>query len=279
MKKLVSWVVCLLIGAVFNLVGFAHGVVFDIKEMDDNGIRINLKWDQEGENRGIYPIYFHIEKAKTFTIGYEIKDKVNPEPFVDFDLRKCIPPLRIVLKEVGDDAKPVFTDIKGSYAEDYIDNLHGAGIVKGMPDGSFRPYGDVTRAEFMTMLCKILKMDTNIKETGFVDIQDHWAKGVMQAGFEKGLIKGYYDNAIKPDKLISIAEACVLIDKSFVFKSAREGFYQKLQSGKWYSNSVKKIFNAGILQVEDPLYRDFEEDKFLNRSDIAMMLSRAATTF
>lgn len=279
MKKLVAFIVCITFGLIFSVVGFAHSVVFDTKEVDKNTIKISLKWDQEGETRGIYPIHYQIEKAKTFTIGYEIKEKANPDAFVDFDLRKCIPPLRIVLKEVGDKAMPIFNDIKGSYAEEYIENLHGAGIVKGMPDGSFRPYDNVTRAEFMTMLCKILKIDTKITETEFLDIKAHWSKGVMQAGVNKGLIKGYYDNTVKPDKLISIAEACALIDKSFTFKSSREGYYQKLQRGKWFSISVKKVFDSAVLNVDDPLYRDFDEDKPLNRSDVAIMLSRAATTF
>jgi hypothetical protein len=258
MKKLISFLFGCITSIILTTSCFAHGVIFETNMLDENKIRINLKWDQIGETRGIYPVYFNIEKAKIFTIGYEI---------------------RIVLKEVGENVKPIFSDISGSYAEEYIQNLHGAGIINGMPDGSFRPNDNVTRAEFMTMICRILKLDTNITESEFSDIQGHWAMGVMQAGVNKGLIKGYYDNTIKPDKFISVAESCAVIDKSFTFKTSREGYYQKLQRGKWFSISVKKIFDAGILTVDDPLYKDFDEDKPLTRADIAMMLSRASTTF
>jgi hypothetical protein len=279
MKKLILTLCILTFVLSFCQVAFAHGVIFETKELGDSKIRITLKWDQKNEIRGIYPVYYQIEKAKILTIGYEIKDIINPEPYIDFDLRRSIPPVRIILKEVGKNNNTVFSDIKGSYAEDYIRNLHDAGIVNGMPDGSFMPYKIVTRAEFMTMLCSALKIDTTSTDIEFSDIQEHWAKGIMQGGVKSGLLKGYFDNTIKPDKEISIAEACAIIDKSFIFRSAIEGYYQKLQRGKWFSNSVKRIFDAGILTVEDPIYRDFEEDKTLNRSDISMMISRAITTF
>jgi hypothetical protein len=51
-----------------------------------------------------------------------------------------------------------------------------------------------------------------------------------------------------------------------------------LQRGKWFSESVKRMFDVGILNVDDPIYRDFNEDMSLNRADISMMLSRAMTT-
>jgi len=56
-----------------------------------------------------------------------------------------------------------FNDIKGIETEEYITHLHDAGIVNGMPDGSFRPDSNITRAEFMVLLVKALKLQDRRK--------------------------------------------------------------------------------------------------------------------
>lgn len=68
-----------------------------------------------------------------------------------------------------------FSDVDaGHWAKEYIDVLSADGIINGYEDGSFRPEGNVTKAEFAKMLC--VAFDTDSKNRSFDDIDEHWAK-------------------------------------------------------------------------------------------------------
>jgi len=80
-----------------------------------------------------------------------------------------------------------FNDIKGIETEEYITHLHDAGIVNGMPDGSFRPDSNITRAEFMVLLVKALKLQGPAENiAGFTDIDGHWAKDIILVAANTG---------------------------------------------------------------------------------------------
>lgn len=79
---------------------------------------------------------------------------------------------------------PRFNDIAGHEFEAAILRASSNGIIKGYPDGSFKPDGKVTRAETVTMLNKLsnryLTLDdlkkNNSKIKEFSDVQkSHWA--------------------------------------------------------------------------------------------------------
>ena len=79
---------------------------------------------------------------------------------------------------------PRFNDIAGHEFEAAILRASSNGIIKGYPDGSFKPNGKVTRAETVTMLNKLsnryLTLDdlkkNNSKIKEFSDVQkSHWA--------------------------------------------------------------------------------------------------------
>ena len=43
-------------------------------------------------------------------------------------------------------------DVRGHWAESYIETLRELGIMEGYPDGTFRPDSNVTKAELVTLL-------------------------------------------------------------------------------------------------------------------------------
>ena len=60
--------------------------------------------------------------------------------------------LRLQMQQVAP-----FTDESSvaPYAQIAVQTLHRAGIISGMPDGSFQPYSTATREQACTMLCKL----------------------------------------------------------------------------------------------------------------------------
>jgi len=138
------------VSIIFILLGFflslqnvnAHGVVYETRQIDQNKIRITLKWSDEEKNedkgKGIAITHYYLVNGKTLHIGYETVDGES-RSYLDYDLTGAIPPIRIILSNIDKPDWVPFNDIKGIETEEYITHLHDAGIVNGMPDGSSDP--------------------------------------------------------------------------------------------------------------------------------------------
>jgi hypothetical protein len=259
---------------------YAHGLIYHTEELADNKIRITLKWSDYKEAKGIAITYFHLKNGKTLDIGYEIKEGASTTTYLDYSLAGAVPPIRIILTDINSVNKAPFDDIEGIEAFEYIKHLHDAGIIQGRSGNLFSPKAHITRAEFMTLMVKALKMPVSSFSTySFKDIEKHWAKDIIQTANKNGLISGYEDGTIRPDNPITVAEVCAVISRSFKFKTTFNGIYDKLKPNKWYSDKVKRIFDVGILSTYDSIYLKFNEESYINRANCALMVSRALSTY
>ena len=69
----------------------------------------------------------------------------------------CFADEPLLISPAPDTTQASFNDvIKGSQLDMILTKLKNAGIINGYEDGSFRPYGNLTRAEFCTMYNRIL---------------------------------------------------------------------------------------------------------------------------
>ena len=108
------------------------------------------------------------------------------------------------------DYKDVADNLWSVTAISYMSNLK---MVKGYPDGNFRPYANITRAEFAAMVVRF----ENISAVGnkeFTDLQkDHWAYEVIQKAAQAGWISGYPDGTFRPDQPITRAEVVAITNR------------------------------------------------------------------
>jgi len=250
-----------------------------MEPLDNGKIRITLVWTEE-EEQGIAIKFFNLSRGKTLYIGYGLKKGSSGKTYLDFDLTRAIPPLRVVLVNADDPEWSPFSDIRGIEQEEYIRHLHDAGIVNGKPGGIFDPDSTITRAEFASMIVRVL----NLKNTGaepqkFLDIENSWAKNDIIIAAQHGIVSGYGDGNFGPNDPIKTAEVCSILYKSFSFKTTGYGKYLKIKTGKWYTEYVKRMFDAGILSTNDSIYKDFDEMEPISRANCAMMLSRALSTY
>ncbi len=259
---------------------FAHGPVFETKALDGNKLRITLKLDTPNSTKGISIAYYHLKNGKELNIGYELKEGSGSTTYLDYSLQSAIPPVRITLTDIHNSGNLPFGDIAGLEAEQYIKHLHDAGIINGRANNLFMPKATITRAEFMTLIVKSLNLkDENTNIVSFKDTKKHWAENIISTAYKNGLISGYKDGTIRPDNPITLAEVCTVISRAFKFNTVYNGIYDKLNPDKWYSVSVKNVFDVGILKTSDNIYIKFNEDTFINRANCAMMVSRALTTY
>ena len=64
-----------------------------------------------------------------------------------------------------------FSDIDGHWAKADIEKMASAGFLNGYPDGTFRPNGPVTRAEFAKIICEAYKLP--VSENGWLLYEDN----------------------------------------------------------------------------------------------------------
>lgn len=107
------------------------------------------------------------------------------------------------------DYKDIPDDLWSATAISYMSKL---GLVKGYPDGNFRPFANISRAEFAAMATRFAQLTGGSKT--FTDVpKDHWAYESIQRAAEAGWVSGYPDGSFKPDQPISRAEVVAITNR------------------------------------------------------------------
>jgi hypothetical protein len=107
-----------------------------------------------------------------------------------------------------------FYDTQGHWASQAITILSQGNIFGGYPDGTFKPEGRITRAEFSAILVKSLNLNTNMPPAtaSFADVPSgFWAFPAIEAVKTTGLVSGYPGGAFMPNKTITRAEALTIL--------------------------------------------------------------------
>ncbi|MBQ1947389.1 MAG: S-layer homology domain-containing protein, partial [Clostridia bacterium] len=99
-----------------------------------------------------------------------------------------------------------------SWSAVQIGTLVKLGIIVGYEDGTFRPHDPITRAEFAAIACRFDNL-TNAPDSGFADVQGHWAKTYIDNAYAFGWIVGYEDGTFRPQNNITRAEAVTIINR------------------------------------------------------------------
>ena len=109
--------------------------------------------------------------------------------------------------------KPAFTDTPSSWYNKAINAAVARGIMKGYPDGRFRPNAPITRAEFTQMIYTFDNKPYGVAP--FADVVGHWAERAIGSEYHAKRITGYPDGLFRPDANITRAEAVVILNKIF----------------------------------------------------------------
>ncbi len=113
-----------------------------------------------------------------------------------------------------------FTDLaEDAWYSSYVSLMASWGIFSGYTNGTVCPTNNITRAEFVTILCKICQVDTQedaeevTEEVAFTDVPStHWASAYISYAAQAGWVSGYTDGSFCPDQGITRAEAVVVLN-------------------------------------------------------------------
>jgi hypothetical protein len=108
------------------------------------------------------------------------------------------------------------SDVSGNWAEPFIKVLVEKDIIKGYPDGTFKPDQPITRAEFAALLNKAFDLQPVRAGRKFKDVpKKFWGAEVVQKAYQSGFLAGYPNGTFAPNQnIIRIQSLVSLVNGS-----------------------------------------------------------------
>lgn len=169
-----------------------------------------------------------------------------------------------------------FSDTEVHWSAKDVAIFSKLGIVDGYADGSFKPNGTTTRAEFATLVVRAFSLQAGVSSgVTLKDTAGHWSIDSVQKLVSNGFVDGYADGSFKPDNAISRAEVISIVSKLIDFsktdKVATPAF--KDVDGAWNKDQILKAAESGIISGKDD--STFDPNSKSTRSEALVILLRA----
>ena len=197
-----------------------------------------------------------------------IGGRITGESHALFDYRgldawyKNIAGETVMVDESVTELTPGYKDvINGSwYAYDFYQLVYD-GIFTGYPGGEFRPKGNITRAEFITLLSRYAKEDLSEYEKTnphFSDVDmSKWYAVPVAWGADCGIIKGHANGLFDPHGFITREQLITMMYRYTEYKCLQfdmdkkknlQDFSDAEKVSDWAVDAVQWAVNTGILQ-------------------------------
>lgn len=155
------------------------------------------------------------------------------------------------------------------------------GVIRGYPDGTFRPNSNILRGEAALMLARGMGLvDQNGLAAGGTDFENPFADIPESSRYydsanmlkEEGIISGYADGSFRVSDTITRAEMAVIIANAYSFEQKSADFVFT-DRGASTQESVQALYDAGITEgVGD---NRFGSDSPIKRSDFSVFIHRS----
>lgn len=132
-----------------------------------------------------------------------------------------------------------------------ISTLSNMGIICGYPDGTFRPDAPITRAE-LTKIAAGFFSDPRVAATydgRFSDVQGaEWYISYLMTAIKEGLIEGYPDGSFRPDRPITRAETCTIVNRTLGRKPEKDHLLPESVMINWPDNLDRNVWYYAQMQ-------------------------------
>src|SRR5450830_605871 len=143
------------------------------------------------------------------------------------------------------------SDISDHWAQVKIQSWMDKGLIKGYPDGTFKPDQNVTRAEFMTLANRAFGYTAVVPIT-YTDVKTgSWYAPKVAKAKAAGYISGYPDGTMKPENPITREEVATIVARIKNLTSdanAADKYPDAAKIGSWSKGGVGAVTSAKIMQ-------------------------------
>lgn len=261
---------------------------------EQEDITITIKINKDFKVDTSKPVYFNREEVKystevtdsgttlTFTANAKVAKKHNVEfgegLIIGANGEKLGPKHNynfsvVDINTMDVPEKVIFTDLPvDHWAFDYITQLALDDIISGYEDKTFKPNGNVTRAELAKMLAASFKLEGTTK---YSDVNNHWADNYISSVGEFVPVK---DNQFRPNEEATRQDVAValvnILDKTERMKlqESKLTFDDIPMIDEEYISHIGKAVSGGIISgYGDGTFRPQEP---ITRAEVATMIYR-----
>jgi N-acetylmuramoyl-L-alanine amidase len=206
----------------------------------------------------------------------------------------------------------LFPDLAKHWAQDAVLRIRDRGIIQG-ENNRYYPDRALTRAEFMTMISRMFDLSklpstaslgssgsSSVTEAtyggneagsatkSFVDMKpSHWAVAVMNQAVQLGIIQGYEDNTLRPDRAISRGEVAAIFNRLLSWtENGDRGkedtgypanklgylYFHDVPYKLWSAQSINRLYELGFIEGTAP--GQYAPDRGMTRAEIAAVIDR-----
>ena len=180
-----------------------------------------------------------------------------------------------------------YTNIKSDLViiAQYEEKKNSKAYMIGMPDGTFQPEKNLTRAELVSLLDRFYSLENkykiNTQYDKYSDVANNaWYRDALNRMTQEGLVSGYEDGTFRPNNYVTREELAQIVYNHFNIGSC----YTRQTNSEFYGNIYKDIYNRWSsdaligLQIRG-LLQDFTQDTFnptapISRGETVLLFNR-----
>ncbi|OXM84502.1 S-layer homology domain-containing protein [Paenibacillus rigui] len=181
--------------------------------------------------------------------------------------------------------QPHFADVaEDNWAKSAIDEAAGRLFMLGRDEEEFSPDSTITRAEYPTVLLRVLGLMNENPAAEFGDIQqDDWFSRSVAVAAGKGIVNGFSDGTYRPEGSLSRMEAMVMVGRSLKLigagspmtesevNSILAAFEDEASIPDWAREAVALCIQQGIIEGQD---QSIQPSSVLTRAQAAAIAVR-----
>lgn len=162
----------------------------------------------------------------------------------------------------------------GHWSQDYLATAMNVDILKGKPhDQALEPDVLISRGEMMTLVQRAYGLRTDLDAKLGKDIRgDEWFVPAIRAGIAYGIMQGYADDSIQPNRAVTRAEAAKIIVLAHGQRQENTAHvsFRDVSPTDWFYPYVVQLAGAGVLQgYSDATFRPYQP---LTRAEAIKMI-------
>ena len=174
-----------------------------------------------------------------------------------------------------------FSDLGGHWATAFIQGLVSKGVIRGFPDGTFKPEASITRAEYAAIIAKTFDLPRQ-RGTGtgtFSDVTaNFWASAAITQAASMGFVSGFPDGTFRPQQNLTRVQALVSLVSGLGLTGGNPNlllFYTDRAQIPSYATEAIATASQRRLVVNYPKTEQLEAMRPITRAEVAALIYQA----
>jgi hypothetical protein len=250
--------------------------------LEPNEVKVfKEQWNQKSNSGS--PVSVGTYRINFWLVNTTSKEKTyEPEDIGKFGQSQNFATTIFIIGQESQDVSP-FTDVKDPELIKYLSILNSKGIIKGYPDGTFKPQNNLTRAEAVALILRVMGITPQryLKPT-FNDVpRVYWAFNLIEEAYTRGIVTvltSYISSyAFFPNNYTKRVEFTVMVMRALEFEFLETpNPFSDIDGDYFGFKEVLTAYNLGIVQgvnASGKIY--FYPSSPITRGEAVLILGRA----